>query len=165
MGRYTQVGICGRDITFPIDEIFYNSSSLLDRSVTQRKLESNGQNLCSRSGSDQRPHPTSSRYLSSCVWLRPDHESYLEKRFFTRRRRPGSGVASAPNCSANVRRKRLRSTACTLAPAALANKITPSPMGPAPITRACSPLSVRFSRLHVPQFQAFQSSPIDQGRE
>ena len=27
------------------------------------------------------------------------------------------------------------------------------------------PLSVRFSRLHVPQFLAFRSSPIDQGRE
>ena len=28
MGRYTQVGICGREITFPIDQIFYKQLKL-----------------------------------------------------------------------------------------------------------------------------------------
>ena len=28
MGRYTQVGICGRDIQFPIDQIFYKQLTM-----------------------------------------------------------------------------------------------------------------------------------------
>jgi L-iditol 2-dehydrogenase len=28
MGRYTQVGICGRDITFPMDQIFYKQLTI-----------------------------------------------------------------------------------------------------------------------------------------
>jgi threonine dehydrogenase-like Zn-dependent dehydrogenase len=28
MGRYTQVGICGREIAFPIDQIFYKQLKL-----------------------------------------------------------------------------------------------------------------------------------------
>ncbi|MGI8960554.1 MAG: zinc-binding dehydrogenase [Bryobacteraceae bacterium] len=28
MGHYTQVGICGREIEFPIDQVFYNAGSI-----------------------------------------------------------------------------------------------------------------------------------------
>ena len=28
MGRYTQVGICGRDIVFPMDQIFYKQLTI-----------------------------------------------------------------------------------------------------------------------------------------
>ena len=73
MGRYTQVGICGREITFPIDQIFYKqlklAGSICYTAQTWNRMVSKIYAVQGRVRINDLISRTSSRYLSGARLL------------------------------------------------------------------------------------------------